>query len=169
MRESTVALLMGQKLHKDETLDAVIARLAGSGSPDPEPAIAPPPPTPPMRADARWSRGAGKYGLSLMGEVLRADTLPKLFRALIDRLAELDTKAVAKIATRRSRKRGFVSREKNAIHPGRLDLPLLQTRSGWWISANIGTDDFVRALKCTCEANNFDYGRDIRFLGTIDC
>ena len=168
MRESTMALLMGQKLHKDETLDAVIARLASSGSPNPKSAIATAPPTPRMRVDARGWRGAGKYGLSLMGEELRADTLPKLFGALIDRLAELDPKAVEKIAMRRSRKRGFVSREKNAIHPGRPDLPLLQTRSGWWISANIGTDDFVRALKCACEANNFDYGRDIRFLGTVD-
>ena len=65
----------------------------------------------------------------------------------------------------RSAKRGFVSREKNAIHPGRPDLPLHRTRSGWWISANIGEEDLQRALKRTCEANDLVYGRDIRFLG----
>jgi hypothetical protein len=119
-----------------------------------------------MDADVRRQQETEKYGLELFAETLRANTLAGLFGALIDRLAELDPKAVEKLSTMRATKRGFVSREKNAIHPGRPDLPLRKTRSGWWISANIGTADFERALRRACEANDLVYGSDIRFLGT---
>jgi hypothetical protein len=120
-------------------------------------------------AAARCQRETGKYGLELLGEPLRASTLAELFGALIDRLAELDPEAVEKLSTMRSTKRGFVSREKNAIHPGRPDLPLRRTRSGWWISANIGTEDLERALRRTREANDLVYCRDIRFLRPQRC
>ena len=157
LRESTVALLMARRLREDETLDAVSARLASSGLPNLSQPIALPPLT-------SRTRATGKYGLELLGEPLRASTLAELFGALIDRLAELDPEAVEKLSTIRSTKRGFVSRDKNAIHPGRPDLPLRRTRSGWWISANIGIEDLERALRRTCEANDLVYCRDIRFL-----
>jgi hypothetical protein len=115
--------------------------------------------------DAHCQRETGKYGLELFGETLRASTLAKLFGTLIDTLVELAPEAVEKLSRRRSTKRGFVSREKNAIHPGRPDLPLRRTRSGWWISANIGTEDLQRALKHTCDASDIVYGHDVRFLG----
>ena len=164
MRESTVVLLMARRQHKDETLDVVSARLASSGLPNQSQPIALPPLTSRTHAAARCQRETGKYGLELLGEPLRASTLAELFGALIDRLAELDPEAVEKLSTMRSTKRGFVSREKNAIHPGRPDLPLRRTRSGWWISANIGIEDLERALRRTCEANDLVYCRDIRFL-----
>jgi hypothetical protein len=164
MRESTVALLLARQLCKDEALDAVIARLACTGSPEPKPPIVLTP-MPRIGVSARASQEYDKYGLELFGATLRASTLGRLFGALIDKLFELDTKAVEKISTIRATKRGYVSREKNVIHPGRPDLPLLKTRSGWWISANIGTDDLERALRCACEVNGLVYGRDIRFLG----
>jgi hypothetical protein len=164
MRESTVALLMARRRHKNETLDAVSARLASSELPNQSQPIALPPLTFRTREAERCQRETGKYGLELLGEPLRASTLAELFGALIDRLAELDPEAVEKLSTMRSTKRGFVSREKNAIHPGRPDLPLRRTRSGWWISANIGTEDLERALWRTCEANDLVYCRDIRFL-----
>jgi len=119
----------------------------------------------PSPVSARGPCENGKYGLELLGDTLRADTLPQLFGALIDRLVELDPKAVEKVSPLRAATRGFVSREQDAIHPGRPDLPLLKTRSGWWISANIGKEDLERALRRTCEANGLVCGHDIRFLG----
>jgi hypothetical protein len=167
MREATVALLMAQKLHKDETLDAVSARLASSGPPllNPGPRTALTPPMLQLGVGACSQRERGKYGLELFGETLRANALAELFGALIDRLDELDSVAVEKLSKEHAAKRAFVSREKDTIHPGRPDLPLRKTRSGWWISANIGTEDLERALKRTCSANDLVYGHDIRFLG----
>jgi hypothetical protein len=93
----------------------------------------------PIGADTSCQRETAKYALELWGETLRANALPKLYGVLIDRLDELDSQTVEKSSTIRAKKRGYVSREKDAIHPDRADLPLLRTRSGWWISANIGT------------------------------
>jgi hypothetical protein len=168
LREATVALLMAQRQRDDETLDAVSARLAHDRLPDGMPAIGSLPL--PSASEGRESAPTvgEQYGLELFeAETVLTATLPELYGALIDRLAELDPEAVEKVAPMRSRKRGYVSREKNAIHPGRPDLPIRRTQSGWWISANIGEEDLKRALKVTCTANDLVYGHDIRFLGKI--
>lgn len=168
LRESTVALLMAQRLG-DETLDAVTARLARVTSPDRQvrAAVSAPPGAIREGSGTRRSPQAGKYGLRLLGETLRAGTLAGAFGALIDRLTELDPGVVEKLAPRRSRKRAYVAKERAAIHPGRPDLPVRRTRSGWWISANIGSADLDRALRAVCAASGLTYGRDVCFLGKL--
>ena len=63
----------------------------------------------------------------------------------------------------RSRKRGYVARNKSHIHPGRPDLATFKTNSGWWISTNVGTEDVIRNLNALCCAGNLKFSTDIRF------
>lgn len=44
-------------------------------------------------------------------------------------------------------KRGFARGRRTRSTPEGPDLPLYRIRSGWWISANIGTEDLLRRLK----------------------
>lgn len=168
LREATVALLMAQRAHDRETLDSVVARLAGA----PAPTVAPPPI--PVRAapDAvveplRQDRG-NKYGVVVLGETLTAPTLGKMLRKVVDALESIDAAAIERLATMSSRKRAFVARTQDSVHPGRPDLPTLETFSGWWVSANVGTADIERALRAMCDASGLHYGRDINFLGKVD-
>lgn len=98
----------------------------------------------------------------MMGETLRARTLGEMFAKVADALAYVDPDSLERLATRRARKRAFVARDRQAIHPGR---PVLRSDSGWWVSANIGTEDVRRALRAVCAASGLSCGRDMRFPG----
>jgi hypothetical protein len=168
LQESTVALLMAQRQRDDETLDAEIARLAGYRLLSRLPAIGIPPLPSALEDRVSAPTAEEQHGLELFGaETLRAATLPELHVALIDRFDELDSEANEKIAALRSRKRAYISRDKNAIHPGRPDLPVRRSQSGWRISANIGRRDLWRTLKATCTANDLVYGHDIRYRSLL--
>jgi len=39
--------------------------------------------------------------------------------------------------------------------------------SGWWISANIGKEDFEPGIRAACQASDLVYGSDIRFPGNL--
>lgn len=168
LREATVALLLAQRADDLETLDSVVARLAGATAPVavPPPAAARPAPltvAEPLRQDHSKT-----YGVVVLGETLTASTLGKMLGTTVDALAAVDATAIERLATMSSRTRAFVARNRDAVHPGRPDLPTLRGSAGWWVSANIGTADIERALRAMCEASNLSYGHDIVFLGRID-
>ena len=106
---------------------------------------------------------AGKYEATFLGETVSANTLPALFSRIVDMVAEINPAALERLANMKARTRRYVSRTKEAVHPGRADLPVLQTRSGWWISANVGREDIARSLRALAEAAGLTFGRDIRF------
>lgn len=166
LRESTVALLMGRRASPDETLDAVVARLAAA------PAPAPATPYSLRKTTARTApsklpsgHGNGKYALLMLGEALHAKTLGEMFARVVDTLADIDPAAIERLAKMRSTKRAFIARDRMDIHPKRPDLPTLCCATGWWVSANMGTEDLKRALRALCEASNLIYDSDIRLLG----
>ena len=76
---------------------------------------------------------------------------------------DLDPSVIEWLSEMKARKRRYVARKPEQVHAGRRDLPVLQTRSGWWVSGNIGEDDFIRSLKALCRASGLHYGQDIRF------
>ncbi len=168
LTDSTVAHLMGLRTHDSETLDMVIIRLAKCKSVAPvdnidEASVAKvrkqnslPSATYPHRYQKY------NYTMTFLGEDLRANTMAKLFGELIEALAWVAPEAVEDLAGMRAQKRAFVSRKRDAIHPGRPDLPTFKTRSGWWISTNVGRNDLVRALKAACVASSLSFGNEIR-------
>jgi hypothetical protein len=81
---------------------------------------------------------------------------------VIDIVHEVAPNVLERLAMMRARKRRFVSKSGTDIHPGRRDLKVMQTRSGWWISANVGLDDTVRNLQALCHAASLKYGSDIK-------
>jgi len=166
LRESTVALLMTLREGDGETLDAVIARLACAATALRPPAVAAPPvavaPVPSPRSPPS---DVGKYALVMLGETIHAATLGELFADVVDTLVRIDPGSIERLATMRARKRFYVARDKAVIHPGRPDLAVRRTASGWWVSDNVGTADIERALRAACEASGLAYGRDVRFEG----
>ena len=173
LRESTVAMLMALR-SDDETLDAVTARcadLARNASPNekaPVPVLAPPAPAsiapPVVSTTSTWPAStSGTYVASVLGEPVGADTLGALLRNVVDAIHELDPAAIERLSEMKARIRRYVAREREQVHGGRRDLSVLKTRSGWWISANIGEQDLVRSLTALCRACDLRYGQDIRF------
>ena len=110
---------------------------------------------------------AGKYSAEFLGETLTSWTLPEIFVQVVDMTAVVAPEALDKLAAMRPRKRRFVARDPEAIHPGRPDLTVRQTTSGWWISKNIGREDLKRALQALAQAAGLSFGEDVKFLSPL--
>jgi hypothetical protein len=174
LRESTVALLMTLRQNEGETLDSVAARCAGTAieaTPQvrqarPAPLLAEPP-TYVVRhiPTSTWpTTTSGYYRIKVFDVPIGARTLGKLFAAAVDAIHDLDPAAIERLSRKIAYTRRFVALDKKDIHAGRLDLALLQTRSGWWVSGNIGRRDLTRALHELCKAADLEYGQDVRLV-----
>ncbi len=112
---------------------------------------------------ARPVQQAGKYSAEFLGQILSAWTLPEIFARIVDLTAYVAPEALDVLASKRANKRRYVSRSSETIHPGRPDLAVMRTTSGWWISKNIGQDDLKRALRTLSQAAGLNFGRDVKF------
>ncbi|MBW6495552.1 MAG: hypothetical protein K0B16_13535 [Burkholderiaceae bacterium] len=173
LHESTVATLMALR-SDDETLDAVTARCADLArkvslvDSTPAPPIASPSAAEPastvVATVSTWPEAtSGLYVASILGAPIGANTLGSLLCNAVDAIHDLDPTAIERLARLKARTRHYVAREPEQVHAGRRDLPVLQTRSGWWVSANMGRADLVRSLRALCQANGLRFGQDIRF------
>lgn len=106
---------------------------------------------------------AGKYSAEFLDATLIAWTLPEIFAKVVDLTAYVAPEALDRLASMRASKRRFVARNPEAIHPGRTDLAVMRTVSGWWISKNIGQEDLKRALQALSQAAGLKFGSDIKF------
>ena len=119
------------------------------------------------KARANSMPRVGRYSAEFLGIPLAASTLPEIFAQVVDLTAEVAPEALYKLAATCARKRRFVARKPDAIHPGRRDLAVLQTSSGWWISKNIGQEDLKRALRVLAQAAGLRFGEDIKFPSAV--
>lgn len=110
---------------------------------------------------------AGRYSAEFLGAPLAASTLPEIFTQFVDWMEEIAPEALLGLAAIRARTRRFVARTPEAIHPGRPDLAVVKTSSGWWISKNIGQDDLKRALRALAQAAGLRFGEDIKFPSVL--
>ena len=159
MSEKTVALLISLRAGPDEPIEGTIARLAAHPLVTRQAKL-----TAPSRKNRPVAvAGRGKSVAEVFGERIEAPTLGLLFAAVVDMVAELDTAVLERLATITARTRHYIARSKAEIHPGRPDLPTIKTRSGWWVSRNVGTEDVQRGLMALCRAGSLKFGSDIRF------
>lgn len=149
--ETTSKLL--SQLRPGESVSGVIARLCERGGGATE-----------REAVAQTSEvNVGNYRAVFLDEPIGADTLAELFARFVDLAYELDPASIDRLANMKARTRRYVSRNRESIHPGRPDLSVTRTRTGWWISANVGVEDVARSLRALADAANLGYGTDIRF------
>jgi hypothetical protein len=159
LREATVAQLMALRAEVDEPLDHVVARLAALETPVGRST----PQDPPSEGPSENRAGCWKHGAEVLGEKVTAQSLGRLFAHVIDLIEEIDAGLLDRLAEARARTRRHISRTQSAIHPGRPDLRTIRTRSGWWVSANVGEDDVRRSLIALCRAGGLTFGEDVRF------
>lgn len=159
LSEKTVARLMALRAGPDEAMDRVVARLAAR--PPITPHAESTAPSRKIRPVAVTVRG--KRAAEVLGERIEAPTFGLLFAAIVDMVAELDPTVLERLAAIIARKRHYVARSKAEIHPGRPDLPTIKTRSGWWVSRNVGARDVQRGLMALCRVGSLTFGTDVRF------
>ncbi len=166
LTETTLAALIRLRT-EGETLDAVIARLAGRDTPAMEgaPASAGTSVAAEVHSPSK-SEEATRHACTIrfLGEDVQGATLGAVLGALIDRVAEIDPGALDRLAGMTARTWRYLAREPSDLHGGRSDLPALETGSGWWVSANIGRADLERHLRALCAAAGLAHGDDVRLL-----
>lgn len=153
------ALIASMLVVHDDLRAALVEVLRATKEADVEevPHAVPPP------VDAAMIGADAKYCGELLGQKLEASTLPMLLGQFVDQMAYVAPEALEELSCRRARKRRFVARRWEALHPGRPDLGVLRTTSGWWISSNIGKEDLIRTIKELADSAGLQFNRDVRF------
>lgn len=106
---------------------------------------------------------AHKYQAEFLGETITARVLPEIFAQIVDLVARLQPEILDRLASIRTRKRRFVSRNREEIHLGSRHLEVMQTKSGWWVSKCIGQADLERALRELARVAGLEFGNEIKF------
>lgn len=114
------------------------------------------------RRERRPTFCSEKHSAEFLGLAIGAQTLPEIFVRIVDMTALVAPEVLDRLSEMRASKRRYVARDPQAIHPGRPDLAVKRTGSGWWISGNIGRKDLERALNALAEAAGLIFGKDIR-------
>ena len=163
LREKTIATLAKLRKSPNESLDDIIGRTAKL---EPEnsngASSAPPSPHPSQEPDFA---AKPKCSVEVLGQLVGADSLSQMFAEVVDLVHGLAPEVLEKLATMKAQKRRYIARSRHDVHPGRSDLLVIGTRSGWYVSRNVGKRDVERALRALCEAANLVFGIDIRFAG----
>lgn len=116
-----------------------------------------------LLSEASFKPGHGGYEAEYLGTEFAARTLPEVLARIVDMTAEVAPEVLVALAKQRARKRRYIARTREEVHPGNQHLPAMKTASGWWISKNIGREDLIRTLRALCRTSGLDFGEDLRF------
>lgn len=106
---------------------------------------------------------SGKYAAEFLGTAFSENTLAAIFSRAVDMMADVAPEALDSLAKVRTRSRGFISLDPHNIHPFSPHLPVMRTKSGWWISKNISQGQLQLALRELCKVSELVFGKDLRF------
>ncbi len=108
-----------------------------------------------------------RHNTNLMAEILgqrvSGVTLPDLFARCVDVIHELDPSAIERLAVKKTHARRYVARRKEDIHLKSPHLGTMETRSGWWISANVSEKQVTTSMCLLASAANLTFGEDVIF------
>jgi len=93
--------------------------------------------------------------------VIAANSLGELYGNLVDATFDIAPEALDTLAGMKARTRHYIARDHLDIHPDSPHLPVLKTKSGWYVSKNIGTDDLLRGVRALCKAGGIKDGQDV--------
>ena len=174
LKEENVTKLASLLSSEDDTLDAVVGRcieamLSSQPQVKASKAVSLERPSQVVSSEAKTAEtrldiAVRTKVVEVFGERISAPSMGRLFRDLVDLIHDLDPCVIQRLSAKKAKVRRFVANCPERIHGGRMDLPTLQTESGWWVSDNIGTEDLKRALRALCEAGGLTYGNDIRYI-----
>lgn len=99
----------------------------------------------------------------ILGQRVRGATLPDLFARCVDLVHELDPPAIEKLADTKTHARRYVARRSQDVHFRSPHLETVETKSGWWISANVSKPQVKTAMKHLADAANLTFGKDFIF------
>lgn len=153
---SLIEVMLKMRSSLDDQLASQLEKFIGSASASSEAIFNQPAPC--FAAPER-----GKYAAEFLGVVFFANTLASVFGRVVDMMADVAPEALVELAAIRTRGRRFVSREPRDIHPRSPHLPVMQTKSGWWISKNISQDQLKQALRNLCRVSGLSFGKDLEF------
>lgn len=158
LRETTVASLMALRTTPNEPIADVVESLLPVQSLALVASLVPePPPSLP-------AVHAAKHGCDVLGTRLFESSLGSLFGEVIDLMDKVAPDALERLASRRSSwARRYISRDPNGVHIASPHLPVIRTKSDWWLSANVGSDQILHALRTLCEVSGLEFGKDVIF------
>lgn len=156
----TVALLLAIRNDREDSIDAVIDRIARAysasvavecrlnASYNPEP-VSPQP--------------GKKYRYDFLGEEGTANTLGDLLVDILRSFADLDAEFLEKFSEGQGRVRRFLARNPKAIYPGREDLSNYSAEVclGWWVGTNYSRVDVRRLLHSACQVAGLTWEVDL--------
>jgi len=116
------------------------------------------------QAKKKVSKSHYKHKILFLDTMIGANSLSELYGKLVDLLFDVAPEAVEKLAGMKARIRRFVAKDRSGIHPSSPQLPTLKTKSGWYVSKNIGEKDFLRGVRALCKACNIKYDEDVKYL-----
>ncbi len=103
-----------------------------------------------------------KHACEVLGVTVRANSLGELFGNVIDVVDSVAPELVEKFSQTGSSRRRYVSRDRQDVHIGRPDLPVMRTRSGWWVSKNVNRQQTVSQLRKLCKMTGLEWRKDMR-------
>ena len=157
---NTMALLLAIRHDEEESVGAVIDRLVRAQSiPIPDHRQ----PNPDHESGPISQRSRGRYRYELLSEEGTADTLGKLLVGVLERFADLDSTFLQRYSEGQGRTRRFLTRDPEAIYPGRYDLSnyTAPVRGGWWVGTNYSRPDVRRLLRAACRVAGLTWGIDL--------
>jgi hypothetical protein len=158
--ETTLPALIALKQSSDESLADVIQRVADASRPGDNKLV-----FQAGQAKKKASKAHYKHRILFLDVIIGANSLGELFGKLIDVLFDIAPESLEKLARMKARTRRYVARDRNNIHPASPHLPTLKTKSGWYVSKNVGTDDFIRGVRALCRASDLKHGEDVLLQG----
>lgn len=99
----------------------------------------------------------------ILGQRVLGTNLPDLFARCVDTIHDLDPSAIERLAGKKTHARRYVARRSEDIHFRSPHLKAMRTKSGWWVSANVGEQQVTKAMRLLAEAANLMFGVDFIF------
>lgn len=104
-----------------------------------------------------------KYEAFFLGQTIRGNRLADIFAQVIDLTHSMAPEVIEKLCNAGSHSRRLAALSPEGVHLSSPHLPTLKTRTGWFVSNNIGKQQLVAALKVLCRLSGLEYGKDIAF------
>lgn len=93
------------------------------------------------------------------------NSLKEALSIYLNTIADIDPDVLIIISKVKGRKRKYIAKDRNEIHPDRPDLNHKSTyefRPSWFVGTNYSLNDIYRILQGICKATGLVFSKDIK-------